>query len=437
MRTTSPQTHGLITLCLLAIGAGAGTGFVGGTFRWCLERAGDGSVDLVHWAHRFGVAGVLIPVVTTAVCAVLAGRIVRWVPLAAGSGIQHVEAVNDGDADAAPLILLPAKFLGGLLAIGSGLVLGREGPTVHMGAVIGAEAGRRARRSEQDVRLLQTSVGGAGLAVAFNAPIGGALFVLEEVTKSFTIRTVLPTALGVATAVGCSRLILGDQPDFAVPSMAAPSLALLPLFIVFGLLTGLLGAAYNRTVIGFLALIKIFEAIPMTVKTAGVGAAVGVALFVQPLTVGGGDRLTQEILGRASFAVPALVFYFVVRFLMGPLSYSAGTPGGLFAPLLALGALWGGLFASVSGWVLPIGHLAAPMAIVGMASFFAATVRAPLTGIVLVIEMTAITSVTVPMLAATGCAVLAAALVRSAPIYDTLRAQMLAGMAPSKEGPKD
>ena len=125
--------------------------------------------------------------------ATLAALIVRWEPLAAGSGIQHVEAVFLGEAQPPLIRLLPAKFVGGVLSMGSGLVLGREGPTVHMGAAIGAEAARRARLPDSEVRMMQTALGGAGLAVAFNAPIGGVLFTLEEVTKSFRVKTVLAT----------------------------------------------------------------------------------------------------------------------------------------------------------------------------------------------------------------------------------------------------
>lgn len=410
---------------VLAVIAGAATGLVGGAFRWCLERAGDLRTDLLHWAAAIDGPGWLVPVATTAAGAALAAAIVALVPRAIGSGIQDVEAVNRGDLEAPPLRVLPAKFAGGLLAIGSGLVLGREGPSVHMGAVLGAEAGRRAGRSDEDVRLLQTSIAGAGLAVAFTAPIGGALFVFEEVTKSFRPRIVLPTLLGVASAVGTSHLILGDRPDFDVHAVQAPGLELLPVFVIFGLLTGLLGALYNVLVVRALDLVAFASRVPQIVKAAVIGAVVGLTLALDPLLAGGGDPVTQLVLGGSAFAVPLLLMYVCIRFVAGPLSYAAGTPGGLFAPLLAVGALWGLIFARLVEAVLPGHDVGVPMAIVGMAAFFAATVRAPLTGVVLVVEMTAITATAVPMLAAAGAAVLAASLVRSAPIYDTLRERML------------
>lgn len=117
--------------------------------------------------------------------------------------------------------------------------------------------------------------------------------------------------------------------------------------------------------------------------------------------------------------------FFLIRFVAGPLSYAAGTPGGLFAPLLALGALWGVGFHAVTVLVPGVGMSPIPFALVGMAAFFAATVRAPFTGIVLVTEMTAVATLTVPMLAACFAATLAATLLRNPPIYDSLRHRML------------
>jgi CIC family chloride channel protein len=418
--------QGSVLICVTAIVAGVVIGFIGGAFRWCLKSADVLRVDLSDCAHRLPGPGWLVPIAAAAAGATLSALVVRWMPLAAGSGIQHVEAVYRGAAAPPLLRLLPAKFVGGVLAIGSGLVLGREGPTVHMGAAIGAEAARRVRLPDSEIRMLQTALGGAGLALAFNAPIGGALFTLEEVTKSFRLQTVLATVFATATAVGCSRLILGNHPDFHVEPVASPALAWLPLFVIFGLLTGCLGVLYNRLVLGFVDHVKLLPTVPAVAKAAVIGALIGLVMFIHPLATGGGDTLTQMILGGDSMVLSVVAGFLALRFIAGPLSYAAAVPGGLFAPLLAVGTLWGVLFVGGFNAVWPGNHtsLAVPMAIVGMAAFFGATVRAPVTGIVIVIEMTATTSVAVPMLAATAAAVLAAELLRSPPIYDSLRRRM-------------
>ena len=244
--------------------------------------------------------------------------------------------------------------------------------------------------------------------------------------RPFQVKTVLATLFAAAAAVGCSRLILGNHPDFQVDPIGAPDLAWLPLFVVFGLLTGCLGAVYNGLVLWFLDHVAALRRIPTVAKASMIGAIVGLAMFIYPLAVGGGDPLTQRILGGHHIVLSVVIGYLAVRFIAGPLSYSAAVPGGLFAPLLAVGALWGILFVGGFNAVWPgnATSLAVPMALVGMATFFAATVRAPVTGMVLVVEMTATTEVLVPMMAAIAAAVLAAYVVRSPPIYDSLRERM-------------
>ncbi|MGF2945719.1 chloride channel protein, partial [Mycobacterium sp. Lab-001] len=185
-------------------------------------------------------------------------------------------------------------------------------------------------------------------------------------------------------------------------------------------------AAYNRLVLWFVDHVAALGRVPAPAKAALIGAVIGLAMFVYPLAVGGGDPVSQLILGGHHLFLSVVIGYLVVRLVAGPLSYSAGVPGGLFAPLLAVGALWGLLFVGVFNLVWPANasSLGIPMALVGMAAFFGATVRAPVTGMVIVVEMTATTTVIVPMMAATAAAVLAAYLVGSPPIYDSLRERM-------------
>lgn len=427
MSTEDDSTRGAVLICVTATLAGVVIGFVGGAFRWLLEACDQLRFDLVAWIHHLPGPGWLIPVAITALGATVGALVVQWEPIAQGSGIQHVEAVYRGELPPPQIRLLPAKFVGGLFAIGSGLVLGREGPTVHMGAAIGAEAARRARLPDVEVRMMQTALGGAGLAVAFNAPIGGTLFTLEEVTKTFRTKTVLATLFAGSAAVGCSRLVLGDRREFRWELVTQPGLAWLPLFVAFGLLTGVIGATYNLLILWFLERVTSLHHLPTVAKATMIGAVIGAVMAIQPKAVGGGDNLTQTLLDGTHFSLFALTALLLARLVAGPLSYSAPVVGGLFAPMIAIGALWGVLFARLADSVLPwdMSQLVVPFAIVGMACLFTASVRAPVTGMVLVIEMTATTAVIVPMLAATAAAVLAAHLVGSPPIYDSLRERSL------------
>lgn len=436
----APDEHaprGLLTLALATLLAAAAVGFIGGAFRWCLQQAITLRADLVEWAHGVPL-GWLAPVAVAALGGLIGRLVVKASPRSSGSGIQDVEAVWRGEKDLPGPSIVPGKFVGGLASIGTGMVLGREGPTVHMGSTLGSEAGRLLRVSTADRKLLYTTLGGAGLAVAFNAPIGGAMFALEEVTKSFRLRIVLLTLMATAVAVACSRVVLGDSPDFAVPAIPTPGIETLWVFALFGVLTGLVGVLYNRVVMRMLYTADGMRRLSPVSRATLIGAIVGALLYVDPNLVGGGDSLTQDLITGMSLSVWGLLGFFAVRFLMGPLSYAAGTPGGLFAPLLALGALWGALVHSVAGPLLgEVADSRLPLALVGMTALFAATVRAPVTGIVLIVEMTAITSLTVPMLAACACAVLTATLLRSAPIYDSLRERMLNARVagPGEAGP--
>ncbi|GAA3373316.1 ClC family H(+)/Cl(-) exchange transporter [Streptomyces racemochromogenes] len=414
---------------LVAVPAGALVGLVGGAFRRCLEGAAELRGRLLEAADGMGGPGrLLIPVALAAAGAAVACAIARRVPHAAGSGIQHVEAVWRQEAGPGPHSpwLVPAKFLGGLIAIGSGLVLGREGPIVHMGASIGSGAGRLTRLDRDDVRQLHTALSGAGLATAFTAPLGGLLFVCEEVTRTVRRRLVLLTLVGTASALACSRFLVGDAPVFPVAPTPVPPVWTLPLFLLFGAVAGLLGAAYAGLVVGTLSVCDRLTRVPPVARAAAIGAVVGLLMAYDPLLAGGGDPLSEALLAGAVPAVAVLAGCFAVRFVAGPLSYAAATPGGLFAPLLALGALWGSFAHAVTAPLLPPGA-AGPgaFAAVGMAALFAGVVRAPFTGVVLVLEMTGATALVLPLLVASFAAVLAADAVESEPVYDRLRRRML------------
>ncbi|WP_211223231.1 chloride channel protein [Propionicicella superfundia] len=415
-----------------ALVAAVGIGVVGGCFRWCLERLGELRAVMLEWVRTLPPAlGWLVPVVFVAVCAVVGQFFARITPRAAGSGIQDVEAVWREEHDLPGPGVIPARFAGGLVAIGSGLVLGREGPSVHLGASIGSEVGRWFRLSDYERKLLYTTVGGAGLAVAFNAPVGGALFTVEEVTRSVRLRVVLLTLVTTSVAVGVSRYVEPGHFVFSVPAVTAPPLGALWIYVVFGLLVGLLGVGYNAVVMGMLRGTDRLR-VPAAARAGAIGAAVGLLLWIDPLFGGGGDDIAQMVLGGQQLAVGSLLLYAAVRFVAGPLSYAAGAPGGLFAPLLALGALLGVLFhdavMAVGGAAAAgvVGGSAVPFAVVGMAAFFTATVRAPLTAVVLIVEMTNTASLTTVMFAACAAAVLAATAVKGPPIYHSLRERMLA-----------
>ena len=411
----------LLPVALLGPVVGAAAGMVGAIFRLSLRQADRVRDTMIAAAHGYGLAGFLLVLTVCAAATALAAWLVRrYSPHASGSGIPHVEAVLRGTLKPAAIWLVPVKFVGGVLAIGSGLALGREGPSVQMSATIANSIGRMFRRDWADCRLLLAAGAGAGLATAFNAPMAGAVFVLEELVRQFEVRMAIVALGASATAIAVSRSILGDLPDFAVGALAYAGAEIRPLYFALGAVAGLVAVAYNRVLLGTIAAADRLSLWPVELRAGLIGAAVGTMAWFAPGLVGGGDTITQRALAGAGTltAIPAA---FLLRFGLGALSYAARTPGGLFAPLLVLGAQLGLSFGIICRLAFPGSHIQPEgFAIVGMAALFTGIVRAPLTGLVLVTEMTASVTMLLPMLGACYVAMLVPTLLHDPPIYDSL-----------------
>src|SRR5215471_15716392 len=263
---------GLFTLALVSLLVGAASGLVGALFSISLEQADRWRDALVRWAQGENLAGLLL---VTALCAAAAAGaawlVRRYSPHASGSGIPHVEAVLNEELPPVPFTLIPVKFVGGVLAIGSGLALGREGPTVQMGASIAHFVGQVFRRDWPDSRVLIAAGAGAGLATAFNAPIAGAVFVLEELVRRFEAHIAIAALGASAAAIAVARVLLGDAPDFHVQTLDYAAAAIQPLFFILGAVAGLLAIAYNRALLATLATAERFGRVPVEVRAALIG----------------------------------------------------------------------------------------------------------------------------------------------------------------------
>ncbi|SAL81803.1 voltage-gated ClC-type chloride channel ClcB [Caballeronia terrestris] len=418
---TSEQRSGLVPLAVISLIVGAATGALGSFFRYSLERADILRDGFIAWAHTWHVIGFVLVVVAASVATALAAWLVRrFSPEASGSGIPHVESVLNGDQKPASIVLIPVKFVGGVLAIGAGLALGREGPTVQMGATIAHLFGTFCRRNAGDCRVLLAAGAGAGLATAFNAPIAGAVFVLEELVRRFETRTAVAALGASAGAIAIARLVHGDIPDFQFDTHEFVRFRALPAHLVLGIVVGVIGVAYCRAILWALAVADRLGRVPVEARAAAIGAAVGLLAWLAPAMAGGGDPITQRMLSDTG-TLSGIVFAFAVRFVLGPLSYAALTPGGLFAPLLVLGAQAGVVFGRVcADWFPALAAQPGGFAVVAMAAFFTAVVRAPVTGIVLVTEMTGGFTLLLPMLVACFTAMVVPMMLGCEPIYDSL-----------------
>src|SRR5215469_6373023 len=425
----------VIRISAASILTGLLIGVVGGAFRLLLNKSDDLRDVLVAWAQAWPYLGWLAPVALGTLGALVARlMVVRIAPEAEGSGVQRVEAVFSGEVKPTMHGIVLVKFFGGLLAIGSGLALGREGPTVQMGASVSGLASRYLVKHYQDRRVIEAAGAGAGLAVAFNAPIGGSVFVFEELTSSFSLWLLVATLAAATCAVWTMRLILGNHPDFAVRQVSLTAAWKGWPFLVLGMMLGVVGAFFNSSIIGLLRMCDRLIRIPTTQRAAFIGATIGLIAWFAPAMVGGGDNLTQAVLSD-HYTMAALAGIFVLRFFIGPWSYAAGTPRGLFAPMLLLGASFGALFGGVLNHFLPsLGVTSVACAVVGMATLFTACVRAPLTGIVLTVEMTGRGDLTVALLGGSLVAMVVTSLLGSEPIYETLKHRMIEQQTRAEKG---
>lgn len=416
----------VIRLAVASILGGLLIGLVGGAFRYCLILSDKWRSEMIAWAHHWPYFAWLLPVTVGAGGAYLARLLViKFAPTAEGSGVQRVEAMFSGEVQPASIAIIPVKFFGGLLAMGSGLALGREGPTVQMGSSFGVLVSRFLLKNDEDRRIVEAASAGGGLAVAFNAPIGGSIFVFEELTSSFTPWLLVSTLAAAMVAVWLMRIMLGNTLSFVVPQVSPTWVWSKWPFVALGALLGVIGAIYNATIMGLLRAADKISRISSLQRAAIIGAVVGLVAWFVPGMVGGGDSLTQAILSNR-FEVGSLVVIFLVRFLIGQLSYVVGAPGGLFAPLVLLGAASGALFAGAVNHLVGGAHLdPVACAIVGVGALFTASVRAPLTGIVLAVEMTGRADLTLGLLSASLMAMLVAMLLQSEPIYESLKRRML------------
>jgi chloride channel protein, CIC family len=269
-------------------------------------------------------------------------------------------------------------------------------------------------------RTLIAAGAGAGLAAEFNAPLAGLVFVLEEVQRDFSPGVFAATLIASGVADITTRLLTGQLPVFHVQTEPIPPLSLLPFALLLGAVAGLLGIAFNR---GLLRSLDLFESLrqwPGWITGGLVGLVVGTVALFAPIAVGGGHRLVECMLA-GELSLLALAAFFVLRFCLTMLSYGCGAPGGIFAPLLVLGADIGLGIGAVAGQFLPEAvsrpHL---FAVVGMAAYFTAIVRAPLTGIVLMVEMTGNYSLVLPLLVACLTAYGVADFLGDRPVYEAL-----------------
>jgi H+/Cl- antiporter ClcA len=394
-------------------------------FRFLLNTAESGRVVLYNYvaAHGYGWMALWFVFLL-----ILAG-VLTWLschePMAGGSGIPQVKAVIMGLMKMRWFRILWVKISGGVLGIGAGLSLGREGPSIQVGAVCAQAISRALGRTRMEERYLITSGAGAGLATAFNAPLAGVIFSMEELHRNFSGVVLLPAMTAALTATFISRIFFGSETIFTFFGLPPMPLDHIGFAIIAAIVAGFGGVIFNW---GLLNIPK-FYGLPCFKnpysKIAFALICAGILGFTLPEVLGGGNTLVNHLaLVQVTFA--SLTVLLVGKFLFTLISYGCGVPGGFFLPMLVLGALTGDMCAHifVHFGMLPVA-VVPNVIIIAMAAFFSASVRAPITGTVLILEMTGSFQHLMVLAIASAIAYIVAELCGSQPIYEELMVRAL------------
>ena len=295
-----------------------------------LSEAGRWRTSLAGWAHHYWWGLIVVVLISASATAAAAALVRRVEPHAEGSGIPRVEAIADGRVKPDRFRILPVKYIGGLLAIGAGLALGREGPSVQMGGTAAVIIASLTRRNSADLRVLVAGGAGAGLATAFNAPIAGGVFVLEELIKRFNLCTTVATLVASASGFAAAHLLVEAQDDFYMAPLADPRLPDAGWVLAIGIVAGVLGVLYKKAV-----MLRTSPSRRQPLASGGRRRLDGGACWRnrlgshQTAIAGAGTYAEDALLGYGTLLAVIGIFVGSIR-VPGDLLCSAATPGRSF-----------------------------------------------------------------------------------------------------------
>ncbi|MGM0212982.1 ClC family H(+)/Cl(-) exchange transporter [Enterococcus sp. AZ109] len=352
-----------------------------------------------------------------------------------GSGIPQIEGELQGELQQDWFSVLWKKFIGGVLSVGAGLFLGREGPSIQLGSMVGKGFGVKTNATTSEKKIFISSGAAAGLAAAFNAPIAGLLFVIEEIHHTFSPLIWLTSLTAALTANFVSLNFFGLKPVLYLGNVAQLPLHYYGHLILLGILLGILGFFYQRTL---LALPKFYRLTHLPEHLYGIVPYLLVIPigFFFPHCLGGGNQLILAF-NQNQFSVLFLVGLFLLRYIFSMISYGGNLPGGIFLPILTLGAILGGLYGTVLHNYLGMDSIYIRNFVVfAMAAYFTAIGKAPLTAIILVTEMVGNITHLMPLAVCSLSAYIINDLMGGNPIYESLLERLVGNNTSSISGTK-
>ena len=361
--------------------------------------------------------------IALAIMGLLIDFIIKWERDSAGSGIPQVYAEVKGHMEANWLKVLISKIAAGVITALGGLSLGPEGPSVQIGGMAGKGIAKLFKGSKTDELRLILVGSAVGITAAFNAPLAGVIFVLEEINHGFDKTLVFIALVSAIVSDFISKIIFGQQTILSFPVLNIP-LEYYWILIILGVFIGLLGYIYN---VGMIKSSEVMDnlKIPSWLKFVLVFMISGVVALTIP-EISDGGHFMMDMLDVAIPSLGVLVLLLVLKYLFSMFSFSSGAPGGIFLPILVLGAYIGAIFGSAVVPVFGFEHdLIYKFIIISMAGFFAATVRSPITGVVLLAEMSGSTESLVAMVIVSLIAYVVPTLLGNPPIYESLYDRLL------------
>lgn len=361
--------------------------------------------------------------IALAIMGLLIDRLTKWEVDSSGSGIPQIYAEVKGHMEANWAKVLFSKIVAGVLTALGGLSLGPEGPSVQIGGMAGKGIAKIFKGSKTDELRLILVGSAVGITAAFNAPLAGVIFVFEEINHGFDKTLVFIALVSAIVSDFISKAIFGQSTILNFPVLNIP-LESYWILIALGFLIGLLGYVYNIGMIKSSDLVSNLK-IPSWLKFVLVFMVSGIVALMIP-EISDGGHFMMDMLDLTIPSLGVLVMLLVLKYLFSMFSFSSGAPGGIFLPILVLGAYIGAIFGSVVvpafGWQHDLIY---KFIIISMAGFFASTVRSPITGIVLLAEMSGSTESLVAMIIVSLIAYVVPTLLGNEPIYESLYDRLL------------
>jgi H+/Cl- antiporter ClcA len=379
-----------------------------------------------QYSHVASPGGVFVIIAIMSLIGLACGFLTKLDPHVGSSGIPQVAAQLAGKLEMNWKKVLPLKFVTCVMTLGSGLTMGREGPSVQIGGVVGQGVAEVCKCPKSEQRYLLSAGAAAGLATAFSAPIAGVLFSMETLHQNFSKQALICCMAAALTGDYVAAQFFGIQPIFHFDHLATIELKYYWFLLILGIVMGFSGALFNVALIGakdWHTRMDEKHNVPWWVWSVVPFVLTAIVCLIEPALFGSGQSMVSYAADvSASPTLAVIILFYFIKVALLAMCFGSGLPGGCFQPLLGLGALAGDITAQfgVLAGAIPPDYIL-PIALIAMAGQFASAIRAPLTGLLLIAEITQLSSLLLPIGIVTLVSHVTAQMLGVKPFYASLQ----------------